>query len=138
MVGMLMVLSYYFISNTCVISVFLLTIFAYRMLTHQGCGNTKPMCGSRGGTGVWTLPPPPPPPPLENHKNIGFFSNTGPDPLKIVKLPSQHSILGHNRYASETPFNSGIWIIPPPIKLKKKVEPPLTKLSGSPHDTPLV
>ena len=31
-------------------------------------------------------------PPLENHKNLGFLSNTGPDPLKITKLPSQHSI----------------------------------------------
>ena len=30
-----------------------------------------------------------PPPPLENHKNIGFLSNTGPNPLKIIKLPSQ-------------------------------------------------
>ena len=51
-----------------------------------------------GGTGG------PDPPPFENHKNIGFFSNTGPDPLKIVKLPSQLSIFGHNRHASETPF----------------------------------
>ena len=33
-----------------------------------------------GGQGV--------PTPLENHKNIGFFSNTVPDPLKIIKLPS--------------------------------------------------
>ena len=30
--------------------------------------------------------------PLNNHKNIGFPSNTGPDPLKITKLPSQHSM----------------------------------------------
>ena len=29
------------------------------------------------GTGVWT--------PLKNHKNIGFLSNTGPDPLKNHK-----------------------------------------------------
>ena len=28
---------------------------------------------------------PPPPPPLKNHKNIGFPSNTGPDPLKIIQ-----------------------------------------------------
>ena len=69
----------------------------------------------------------PDPPPLENHKKIYvFFSNTGPDPHKIVKLPSQLSILGHIRHASETPFkwrllagrkwpaNNGIWIIPPP------------------------
>ena len=39
--------------------------------------------------------PDPPPPPLKNHKNIGFLSNTGPDPLKITKLPSQHSMLGN-------------------------------------------
>ena len=35
------------------------------------------------------------PDPLKNHKNIGFLSNTGPDPLKITKLPSQHSMLGY-------------------------------------------
>ena len=49
-----------------------------------------------------------PGPPLENHKNIGFLenflSNTGPDPLKITKLPIQHSMFGHHRPASETPF----------------------------------
>ena len=41
---------------------------------------------------------------LKNHTNIGFPSNTGTDPLKITKLPSQHSMLGHHRHASETPF----------------------------------
>ena len=53
------------------------------------CGalTTQLMDGSRGGgQGVRT------PPPLKNHKNIGFSSNTGPDPLKITKLPSQHSM----------------------------------------------
>ena len=35
----------------------------------------------RGGTGG----PDAPPPPLKNHKNIGFLSNTGPDPLKNRK-----------------------------------------------------
>ena len=39
-----------------------------------------------GGTGG-------PDPPLKNHKNIGFLSNTGPDPLKITKLSRQHSML---------------------------------------------
>ena len=34
-------------------------------------------------------------PPLKNHKNIGFPSNIDPDPLKITKLPSQHSMVGH-------------------------------------------
>ena len=42
--------------------------------------------------------------PLKNHKNIGFLSNTGPDPLKMTKLPSQHSMSGHHRYASEMLF----------------------------------
>ena len=47
------------------------------------------MGGSRGGQGVRT--------PLKNHKNIGFPSNIDPDPLKITKLPSQHSMVGHYR-----------------------------------------
>ena len=57
------------------------------------------MRGSRrggGGGGVRT--------PLKNHKTIGFPSNIGPDPLKITKLPSQDSMLGHHRHASEMPF----------------------------------
>ena len=33
-----------------------------------------------GGTGVQTIPPP-----LENHKDIGFLSNTVPDHLKNHK-----------------------------------------------------
>ena len=57
------------------------------------------MCDSRGGGGGRGSGPP-----FENHKNKRVFSNTGPDPLKIVKLPSQLSMLGHNRHASETPF----------------------------------
>ena len=32
----------------------------------------------------------------KNHKNIGFLRNTGPGSLKITKLPSQHSMLGHH------------------------------------------
>ena len=34
--------------------------------------------------------------PAEKSQNIGFLSNTGLDPLKITKLPSQHSMLGHH------------------------------------------
>ena len=41
---------------------------------------------------------------LKNHKNIGFLSNIGPDPLKITKLLGQHSMLGHGQHAGETPF----------------------------------
>ena len=35
-----------------------------------------------------------------------FLGYTGLASLKITKLPSQHSMLGHYRLASETPF---IW-----------------------------
>ena len=38
---------------------------------------------------------PDPPPPSK------IFSNTGPNPLKIEELPSQLSILDHNRHASD-------------------------------------
>ena len=77
-------------------------------------------------------------------KNPGFLSNTGPDPLKITKLPSQHSMLGHYRHASATAFNGCHWRInddplivvfgsslPSSAKNKQKK----TKLSGSNHDT---
>ena len=40
----------------------------------------------------------------ENHKNMGFLSNTGPDPLKNHKDTYEHSMLGHHRATSETPF----------------------------------
>ena len=63
-----------------------------------------------------------PPPHLKNYKNIGFLicSNTGPDPLKITKLPSQHSMLDHYRHTVGVsladrwwPAYSGIWILSP-------------------------
>ena len=58
-----------------------------------------PEGGGGGEEGVRT--------PLKNHKNIGFLSNTGPDPLKKpINLPSQHSMLGHHQHASDTTF---IW-----------------------------
>ena len=96
----------------------------------------------RGGTGG-------PDPPLKNHKYIGFLSNTGPDPLKISWLPSQHSMFGHHLHASETTFKWRFVGEPTmaPLKwysdplslhqLKKivKVAPPLTKFSGSAHGT---
>ena len=82
--------------------------------------------------------------PLENHKSIGFLSNTCPDPLKNHKAAKPAFIVGHHRLASETPLNgvslagrcwpanSGIWILSLLINLKNvKVGPPLTKLSES-------
>ena len=58
------------------------------------------MGGSRGGGGGGRGSGPP----LKNHKNIWFLSNSGPDPLKITKLLSQNSMLGHHRPASKAPF----------------------------------
>ena len=52
----------------------------------------RPTCADpEGGHGVRT--------PVKNHKNIGYYSNTCPDPLKITKLPSQYSVSGHHRHA---------------------------------------
>ena len=105
------------------------------------------MGGSRGETGC--PDPPPPAAPQNNHKNIGFHSNTGPDPLKTTRLPSQDSMLGHHLQSSETPFKwrfaggqmvARLWWYLDPLsfhQLKKKnvfkVGSPLTKLSGYVH-----
>ena len=70
------------------------------------------MCRSRGEgrQGVRT-----PPPPLEIHKIIGFLNNTDPDLLKITKLRSQHSMLGHHLLA-----NRCIWILLPASNQKTR------------------
>ena len=77
------------------------------------------------------------------YQNIGFLSNTSLDPLKITKLPSQHSMLVYHRHASERPFrwraDDGPHIVKFGSSLhsstKKgfQIGPPLTKLSGSAH-----
>ena len=56
-----------------------------------------PWADPEGGTGD---PDPPPHPTLKNYRNTGFYSNAGPDPLKITRLPSRDSMLGHHRHAS--------------------------------------
>ena len=69
--------------------------------------------------------------PLKNHKNIGFLSNTGPNPQKNHIVPSQHSMLGHHRPASEMaddgPLLVVFWILSPLIKNVVKVGPPSGK-----------
>ena len=96
------------------------------------------MGGSRWGTGGLD-------PPLKNHKNIGFISNTDPDPHKNHKAfnvgPSsarqQNAILMAFRWwADDGPlivvFGSSL----PSSSTKKsvvKVGPPLTKFYGSVH-----
>ena len=116
------------------------------------CQNFVAHAQIQRGAGVRTAPPP-----LKNHKNIGFLSNTGPDRLKITKLLSQHSMLGHHWPVpvSEMPFKwrfAGgpmmarfkcyLESLSPHQKQKKKkkkkknvvrVGPPLAKLSGSAH-----
>ena len=41
-------------------------------------------------------------PPWKITKNIGFICNSGQDPWKITKLPSQHPMTVHHRPASKT------------------------------------
>ena len=99
------------------------------------------MGGSRGGGGSG--------PPLKIHKNIGFLSNTGPDPQKNHKATKPAFNVGQSSApASETPFRwhfaGGPMIahlkcyLDPlsPHQLKKKLsnlDHPLTKPSGSAH-----
>ena len=74
----------------------------------------------KGGGGFWNPP--------EKLQNIGFLSNTGLDPLKITKLSSQHSMLGHHRHASETPFIPGPFIVVFGSSLPSSTKKTLSKL----------
>ena len=63
---------------------------------------------------------------LENHSNIGFLSNTGPDPLKNHKAakpefngtPAKRHLIAVSLAGYWWPANSGILIGPPLLKLK--------------------
>ena len=71
--------------------VLLKLVFSARLLSQQtACVDPE---GGRGGGGG--------PDALKNPRNIGFHSNTVPDPLIITKLRSLHSMLDHHRHASE-------------------------------------
>ena len=77
------------------------------------------------------------PPPLKNHKNIGFLAIQVLLLRKVTKLPSQHSMLGHHRPASETLFKLRFvwgqmmarlwWYLDPPsshqLKKSSKLDP---------------
>ena len=110
-----------------------------RLAMNQSC-----MCGSRGGGGAGG---PDPPPPLKNHENIGFSSNTGPDPLKnhcyqaniqcwvvIGTLPKRY-LMAFRWRAGDGPLKvvHGSSLPTSTRKNVVKVGPPLTKLSGSAH-----
>ena len=57
------------------------------------------MCRSReGDKGVQA--------PSEKLQKIRVYNNTGQDPLKIINLPIQLSMYGHNWHGSETPFDA--------------------------------
>ena len=102
----------------------------------------------RGGGGVTGAPCPPPPPP-KNHKNIGFSSNTGPDPLKnhsyqasiqclaIIGTPAKRHLMAFRWRADGCPLIVILGSCLPSSTTNKnvvKVRPPLTKLSGSAHE----
>ena len=83
----------------------------------------------------------PPPPPHRGKSQSCMFPQEywyGP-PWKITKLPSQNSVMGHHRLASEAPFKwcfTGGPTIPTFSYIKTDTEirtGPLTKLSGSAH-----
>ena len=80
------------------------------------------MGGSRGGQGVRT--------PSGKLQKYRVFSNTGPDPLEITKLPSQQSMTGHHRPANETPFK---WYLDPLPTLSTKIKT-FSELSWTPSD----
>ena len=100
------------------------------------------MCGSRGGQGSG------PPPPLKYHKNIGFSSNTGPDPLKnrsyqasiqcwaIIGTPAKRHLMAFRWRADDGPLIVVLGSSLPSSTKKKvvKVGPPLTTFSGSAHE----
>ena len=83
----------------------------------------------------------PDPLPLKNHKNIGFLSNTGPDPLKnhkatiqcraIIGTPAKRHLNGVSLVNRRWPAYSDILILPPLIKLKKKIKKTLNIVSPS-------
>ena len=85
------------------------------------------MCGSRGGggggggggeQGVWI--------PLKNHKNIGFLSNTGPNPLINHKAIKPVFNVGPALACQQTAKDG-------PLIVEKDPPPPPTKLSRSAH-----
>ena len=94
------------------------------------------MRGSRGGRQrVWTPPP-------ENHKSVGFSSNTGPDTLKSQSCQASIQcgpLSARQRNAIPMAYRckADIWPLlviiraSLPIKTLIRVGPPLTKLSGS-------
>ena len=68
----------------------------------------------RGGQGVRTPPPP------KNHKNIGFLSNTGPDPLKNHKA-TQARVQFRAIIGTPAKRQVFVWILSPFYKKRKNL-----------------
>ena len=85
------------------------------------------MGGPRGGEEDPDSPPP------EKHKNIGFFLQYWSGSPKMRKLPSQHSMSGHHRHASERfaggPMMAHLLCYLDPLIKNCKVGAPLAKFS---------
>ena len=77
-------------------------------VTYAKCTYPLLMCRSRGGAGG-------PDPPLKKYKNVGFLSNTGPEPLKNPKA-TKRAIIGLPAKRHLNKANSGIWILLPSAK----------------------
>ena len=90
-----------------------------------------------------------PPPPPEKSQNIGFSSNTCPDPLKncsceasiqcwdSIGMPAKRHLMAFGWRADDGPLKVGLRSSLPSSTLKTnvvKVGSPLTKLSGSAHE----
>ena len=86
-----------------------------RSLYDKQCGPRSAWADPEGGTGGPDL--------LENHKNIGFLSNTGPDPRKwqsyqasiqcrvIIGTPAKRHLNGVSLAGQWWPAYSVIWIL---------------------------
>ena len=98
---------------------------------------SQPCADPEGGQGVRT------PPPLKNHKNIGFLSNSGPDPpknheatepafnVKPLSERQQNAIYMALRWRADRARLYWYFYPSTPHHLKKAS--PLTKFSGSAH-----
>ena len=88
--------------------------------------------------------------PFEKSQNIGFSSNTCPDPLKnrsceasiqcwaFIGMPAKRHLIAFRRRADDGPLKVGLGSSLPSSTLKTnvvKVGSPLTKHSGSAHES---
>ena len=97
------------------VCVFFFSAEQNQFFSWRGIGRIKGICKrvSKGGGGRG------PDPPGTSQK----YSNTGPDPPKNHKVRSQHSMLGHHRHASETPFKWRFAGVPMMARLKWHLDP---------------